>query len=62
MQNIERRLTALEANATAEASNLTVVQVFPKDGETTEEAIRKAGHDPDATDIMFVCFVALKPT
>ena len=43
MQSIERRIAALEATATADACNLTVVQIFPKDGETANEAIRQAG-------------------
>ncbi len=61
MQSLEKRIATLEASANAEDRNLTVVQVFPKDGETTEEAIRRAGHDPDAPATLFVCFVALKP-
>ena len=60
MQSIERRIAALEADAGGEASNLTVVQIFPKEGETDDDAIRKAGHDPDAPHTMFVCFVGLK--
>ena len=43
MHRLERRIAALEATATADACNLTVVQIFPKDGETANEAIRQAG-------------------
>lgn len=60
MQKLEKRIAALETKINAEASNFTVVETFPKDGETHDDAIRKAGHDPDAPNTLFICFVALK--
>ena len=60
MHRLERRIAALEATATADACNLTVVQIFPKDGETDDEAIRQAGYEPDAPNSMFICMVAMK--
>ena len=59
MQNLEKRIAALEANASTDSNYFTVVQIFPEDGESSEQAIRRAGHNPDAPDTMFICFVAM---
>jgi hypothetical protein len=59
MQSLERRIAELEANASAKASNLTVVQIFPKYGETDDDAIKRTGYDPVTPNSMFICFVAL---
>jgi hypothetical protein len=60
MQSLEKRIAALE-QAKPEVANLEVFLITPKDGETNEQAIRKAGHDPDAANTMFVCFVGIEP-
>ena len=60
MLRIEKRIAALEATATADTCNLTVVEIFPKDGESADQAIKQAGYKPDAPNSLFVCMVALK--
>ena len=55
MQSTERRVAALEIKASAVDASLKLV--FVDDGETKADALRRAGHPPDAADVMCVVFV-----
>jgi hypothetical protein len=57
MPSLERRIAALEAEADKGATHMRVHIVGVKEGETSTEAIARAGHDPDAPDTLFVCLV-----
>ena len=56
MQSIERRVAALEARASAVDASLKLV--FLDDGESEAAALERAGHPPDAADVMCVVFVS----
>lgn len=58
MQSIERRIAALESNASAVDASLKVV--FVEAGETEADAIKRAGYPPNAADVM--CLVFVSPT
>lgn len=59
MLNIERRITELESQANSNNESLKVHLVPVASGETSEQAIVRAGHSPDDEKTMFVCLVAL---
>lgn len=59
MQNLERRIIALETQANSNNGNLKVHLVPVASGETNEQAIVRAGHSPADERSMFVCLVAL---
>ena len=56
MQNIERRIAALEVKSTERCTsfNLVVAEV----GETQAAALERAGFAPDAADVMCVMFIS----
>ena len=55
MQSIERRIAALESQAsTADAPKFVIVRV----GETKAEALKREGHPPDAVNVRYVVFVS----
>lgn len=57
MQNLERRIALLEAKGTQETDAVRVV--FPRDGETAEEARRREGIPDDwPGKVIMVRFVA----
>lgn len=56
MQNIERRIAALEAEARAGDGSIRVVVV--EDGETEAVALKRAGYPPDAADVWCVVFAS----
>jgi hypothetical protein len=57
MQSLERRVCALESQVTTINANVFIVPVMA--GETSEQAIKRAGYEPDAPGIFFVCLVAM---
>ena len=59
MQNLERRITALESQADSEGGSLTVRLVRVEAGEASEQAITRAGYDPDAPGMFYVCMVPM---
>lgn len=59
MQSLERRITALESQADSEGGSLTVRLVPVESGETSEQAISRAGYDPYAPGMFFVCVVPM---
>ena len=56
MQNIERRVAALEAEAHAGDGSIKVI--VAEDGETEADALRRAGYPPDAADVWCVVFAS----
>lgn len=56
MQNINRRVAALETRARAADTSLKLI--FQDDGETRADALKRAGYPPDAADVMLVMFVS----
>lgn len=56
MHNIERRIAALESQANTADASLKLVLV--EAGETSAEAISRAGHPPDAANVVCVVFVS----
>ena len=56
MQNIERRVAALEAEARAGDGSIKVVVV--EDGQTEADALQRAGYPPDAADVWCVVFAS----
>lgn len=59
MQNLERRITALESQADSASGSITVRLVPVEAGETSEQAITRAGYDPDAPGMFYVCLVPM---
>jgi hypothetical protein len=57
MQSLERRVCALESQATTVNANVFIVPVMA--GETSVQAITRAGYEPDAPGMFFVCLVAM---
>lgn len=56
MQNIERRVATLEAEARAGGGSIKVVVV--EDGETEADALKRAGYPANAADVWCVVFVS----
>ncbi len=56
MQNLERRVAALE-NQTS-TTDTSVKLVFVQAGETRADALKRAGLPPDTADVMHVVFVS----
>jgi hypothetical protein len=54
MQNIERRIAALEIKANAADGALKFV--WMEQGETEADALKRAGYAPDATNVLCVMF------
>ena len=53
MHNIERRIAALESQAsTADAPKFVIVRI----GETKAEALKREGQLPDAMNVRYVVF------
>lgn len=59
---IERRLQKLENAAAAQGGSLTPYMIFPKDGESHDAAIVRAGHDPEDPKKLFLMIVPVQPT
>lgn len=57
MQSLERRVCALESQATTVNANVFIVPVMA--GETSEQAIKRAGYKPDVPGMFFVCLIAM---
>ena len=58
MQSTERRVSALEARASAVDASLKLV--FVEAGETRADVLKRAGYPPNAADVM--CVVIVSPT
>lgn len=57
MQSLERRVCALESQATTVNANVFIVPVMA--GETSEQAIKRAGYKPEVPGMFFVCLIAM---
>jgi len=58
MQSLERRITALESQTDSEGASLAVRLAPVEAGEAIEQAITRAGYDPDAPGMFYVCMPA----
>ena len=58
MQNLEKRIAALESQSGIADENLKVVLVGVDKGETQAEAMARAGYVPDDPCVMCVLLVA----
>jgi hypothetical protein len=56
MQNIERRVAALEAEMVPDNRSFKVLIV--QDGESKADALARAGYPPDAADVRYVVLVS----
>ena len=54
MQNLEKRIAALESQSSTVDVSLKLV--FAEDGETRAQAMSRAGYLPDAAGVMCVSF------
>ena len=59
MQSLERRITELESQTNAKSKNLTVRLIPVEPGESSEQAITRAGYSPEDDEMLFVCLVGL---
>lgn len=59
MQSLERRIAALEQEANKGVASLIVRYIYPEPGQSSKDAIRAAGYDPDEAGVTHICFVAL---
>jgi hypothetical protein len=58
MPSLDARLKELETKMTPPMS-LNVVFIHPKEGESNRAAIIREGHDPDAENTKYICFVGM---
>ena len=56
MQSIEHRLNALETKAHSLDTSLKLILV--QDGETSADALKRAGYPPDTANVACVVFVS----
>ena len=56
MQSLEKRIVALEGQSSTVDVSLKLV--FVEDGETSAEAMSRAGYLPDAANVICVVFVS----
>lgn len=59
MQNLEKRVAALESHVGAANANLKVMLVGVNEGETEADAMARVGCNPDDPGVMCILLVAL---
>lgn len=60
MQNLERRIHALEERASRSSDSMLVHLIAVREGESNEDAIKREGFSPEATDAFYICLTALR--